>query len=593
MSENVKIKINEYDKTSPGGRGIDSTDIAFVPGFSSSSTAPVLEPILCTTVKEFEELFGSSPRILTSTDVTDKYKKYGFLPNDPDRSYIFAKELLYQGMPVVYANLTQNSDTQFDLDSPLITEGRTSGLSVTADGNDLEIKYEGAETAPAINSDITIAVTTSAITIKKKSSEVLDYISSVDTSLEDKLTIKSIMIESVTSGASDVTFTSISDNQIRIENTTDNDFTVKLHFLIKLHININVNTEYSLTLQSSGSGSQLDAFYADEAKINNVLDMIADKSIYSVKYITSGGYPSIVKKVTESGTAPNITYSEDVTSAEGKFAARMLDAAWSRADAVALIDYQLAPEELPFNISREDAFYSKMQRVCSSLGHGEYGAAMYPWGQYDCGNAGVSGIAMPASYAYLMCLAKAIKSSPNWLAMAGVSRGVVAGIKKIYTPNNVLSNKDAEEMQPKFGSSGNTISINCITDVKPYGLTIWGNRTLLKVDGAGTVALNFLNTRNMLSDIKKLLYTTAKSLMFEQNSETLWLRFKAGVSPLLNQLKIGNGISDYKIIKATTRYDGTPLSKGEISAIIKIYPIHAVEYFELNVEILDDDVVVS
>ena len=57
MSENVKIKINEYDKTSPGGRGIDSTDIAFVPGFSSSSTAPVLEPILCTTVKEFEELF--------------------------------------------------------------------------------------------------------------------------------------------------------------------------------------------------------------------------------------------------------------------------------------------------------------------------------------------------------------------------------------------------------------------------------------------------------------------------------------------------------------------------------------------------------
>ena len=81
--------------------------------------------------------------------------------------------------------------------------------------------------------------------------------------------------------------------------------------------------------------------------------------------------------------------------------------------------------------------------------------------------------------------------------------------------------------------------------------------------------------------------------MFEQNSDILWLKFKNSVSPLLNQLKSGNGISDYKIIKGTTKYNGDPLTKGEISAVIKIYPLYAVEYFELTVEISDEDVTVS
>ena len=69
-SENVKIRINEYDKTSPAGSPTDSTDIAFVPGFSVLASAPKCTPILCTTVDEFEATFGKTPRVLTTADVT-------------------------------------------------------------------------------------------------------------------------------------------------------------------------------------------------------------------------------------------------------------------------------------------------------------------------------------------------------------------------------------------------------------------------------------------------------------------------------------------------------------------------------------------
>ena len=135
--------------------------------------------------------------------------------------------------------------------------------------------------------------------------------------------------------------------------------------------------------------------------------------------------------------------------------------------------------------------------------------------------------------------------------------------------------------------------INAITNVKPYGLAIWGNRTLEPVAEKGTTALNFLNTRNMVSDIKKLAYSTAKSLMFEQDSDTLWLNFKSGVSPLLDQLKSGHGISNYKIIKGTTKYNGQALTRGEMAAVIKIYPLYAIEYFEITVVIADEDVSVQ
>ena len=81
--------------------------------------------------------------------------------------------------------------------------------------------------------------------------------------------------------------------------------------------------------------------------------------------------------------------------------------------------------------------------------------------------------------------------------------------------------------------------------------------------------------------------------MFEQDSDALWLRFKAGVSPLLDQLKSGYGLKDYKLIKGTTKYNGAALTKGEMAAVIKIIPMYAVEYFEITVVLADEDVQVS
>ena len=95
-----------------------------------------------------------------------------------------------------------------------------------------------------------------------------------------------------------------------------------------------------------------------------------------------------------------------------------------------------------------------------------------------------------------------------------------------------------------------------------------------------TVTLDQVN----MSDVKKTVYNAAKNLMFEQNSDVLWVNFLSQITPLLDKLMSGQGLSNYKIIKKATK------AKAKLEAVIKLYPIYAVEEFEVTIELSDEDV---
>ena len=594
MSENVKINIFEKDNTSPSGTGIDSTDIAFVPGFSALGTAPQNTPTLVTSVREFEKIFGSYPLVLTARDV-ESYSGYGFTEGDYDRSYIYAKELLFQGMPVIYSNIVSDNSYEgikFSEKSVMLDPNKTENykcLTIISDPN------KNGEIKITSNSDYTgdidfkfgINVNIEGTDTDTSASKIIDFRIG-----GSNFEVKNCKCE-VADTHKDLDIVELSPTQYDVRSAKAVK-DVKFAFIVTIHVSLAKHESVDIIItQPKSTISVLDVFYDkhSENHVNNqwaipstqnpVEDTIADKSIYSVKYITSGGYPSVISSN---------------NSASDVFAQDMIKAAAHRGDAVALIDYQLDSSERIFTVGDNKSTYSKIHALFDNNSDGSYGTMMSPWAMYNCSSTlgnGSNLISMPASFGYLMCVAKAIKSSPNWLAMAGVSRGLVPGIKSLLVPGGVVSNFIAEEMQPKYGVDNHNISINTITNIRPYGLTLWGNRTLKPVSKDGTVALNFLNTRNMLSDIKKLLYTTAKSCMFEQNGDDLWIKFKGGIEPLLRRLKAGNGISDYQIVRGTTKYNGDPLTKGEVAAVIKVYPMYAVEFFELAVEINDEDVTVS
>lgn len=257
-----------------------------------------------------------------------------------------------------------------------------------------------------------------------------------------------------------------------------------------------------------------------------------------------------------------------------------------RGDCVAIIDHTNNPDR---KLLGPDSVYNALteENGAYTIGNDAEFAAMFtPWAVYElvAENKNVpTRQVMPGSFAYLMSLARSIKTNANWLAIAGAARGTVPYIKALNTVER-LSNKIANDLQPRNGKT----SINPITNIKPYGLLIWGNRTMKDNSIEGNLtATSFLNIRNLVSDVKKQAYVTAKKYMFEQNTDILWVNFKAGITPLLDRMQSGQGLSGYKIIKSATN------EKAKVAATIKLYPFYAIEDFEITVVISDEEITVE
>lgn len=299
---------------------------------------------------------------------------------------------------------------------------------------------------------------------------------------------------------------------------------------------------------------------------------ITDKGEYQFKYLTSGGYP---------------VFEYD----NNKIYQAMAKVAAVRGDCVALIDHTDNHERpLQGTVDGVKSVHASINANTIPQLYDTYATMITPWCTFKLNGiyAGKdSELELPGSFAYLKCLAKMLASDSDWLAVAGVSRGKVPDFKSLCTVNP-LTNKIADSYQPEPNSNGRGVAINAITNVKPYGYCIWGNRTLRMQEETRTgFALNFLNIRNLVSDVKKQAYVAAKSLMFEQNNDVLWLNFKSLITPLLDQMVSGEGLSAYKLIKNTSQ------DKTKLSATIRLYPTYAVESFEIDITLEDQEVTVE
>ena len=325
---------------------------------------------------------------------------------------------------------------------------------------------------------------------------------------------------------------------------------------------INISTMYSAMNQIFDAGSDTG---------------LMDKGNYSFKYLTTGGYPIY-------------EYSN------GSLVKKVLNVAVNRGDCVAIIDHTDNPGR-DENIDHASSLYATVRADTDWSAHGEFATMFTPWATYsrlttDKDTTGsileTSDIRMPASFAYLLALADSIKTNANWLAIAGSARG---GVQHLATGGmtTIIPNGAADKMQPRDG-----VAINPITNINPYGNVIWGNRTLKdNADQGNLTATSFLSIRNLVSDIKKQCYTTARRLTFEQNNDILWTTFKAMMSPLLDTMMSGYGISGYKMVIDNDKMRELGYHKATICVKIILFPVYPVEDFYVSIVLKDDDISVT
>lgn len=695
-----RIIINEQDLTTTGIQDMQLTDIAYVPGFavlpdSDQNAAPPYTPALCTSVAQFETLFGKSPAYFntdqsypSSFNVDAVPSGNMFNANDPDPSYIYAKELIYAGIPVVYERMnvygvpadapsaeeydvtvehmyqilsetfvaskigygnTTIPNTTVSVDATTFmerypapgktefeykdTEITTVNASTTISGGEVQVDNTSFETAyPDVGTYIFTYINLYALSdssntdVKDTNDETVQLTVDVQTFTSSELFIGS--------GIGTYTFTYITDGTpgwvisgdtdvpvdldelgialvpgsgYELNPVADNTITViiddNLQWVYEQEavnlVNIGVSitagnpevnntitvivgtTTVSAWVDNSGSVVELENIgitltgSTDPTDGNTITittytvdPALLDKGQYSIKYLTTGGYPTF-------------EYSGKSISQT------MATLCKNRGDCIALIDHTNNPNRSLIGI---DSVYQQAlnQDLMLSDDSSSFAAMFTPWGtyslvgRYTINDTAFDYISLPPSFAYLITLANSIQVNPNWLAVAGATRGKVVNLREIDL-NQVLTNSIADSYQ-----SEKATSINPITNIRPYGQCIWGNRTM--VDNSkkgGTTALSFLNLRNLVSDIKKQLFTSCQALMFEQNTSILWVKFLSNITPLLDKMVSGSGISGYKVLK------GSPSDKAKIAATVIIYPIYAVEQFEITVYLTDNELAVE
>lgn len=299
---------------------------------------------------------------------------------------------------------------------------------------------------------------------------------------------------------------------------------------------------------------------------------LRDKGLYDPKFICLGEFAGV-----------------------GQFSiADVIECAEKRGDCIALIDH---PREISVSetILASDSYATKVHKWIELNAVSSYVATFSPWCSNTMYNTGTKAAPvypmLPPSFSFLATYANSVKTNPNWLSAAGAFRGNIPGFVKAEVK---YGEKDIDILQcrvtkytgdhEEFDDADNIgVACNPICNIEPFGVIIWGNRTALKNTVEGLKATSFLNVRNLACDIKKTMWKAARRYTFEQNTLRLWLNFCSQIRPLLDQAKVGEGISSYKFIQEETS------AKARLKARIVIVPIEAVEDFELSF-VLDDTI---
>lgn len=331
-------------------------------------------------------------------------------------------------------------------------------------------------------------------------------------------------------------------------------------------------------------------------------ELIKDRGLYNFKYMTTGGYPLFdAAELPNDGTASELkNWEKALTNLLEVCGQKTVDDSkdyiaedgstqrQGRGDCILLIDHTLDKCQDTMDLyHRARQWFEDPSNVNNETL--EFAAMFTPWCNYNMTyTSHTVDVDLPASFAYLSCLADSIQAYDNWHAISGVTRGTVKNINEILLTNPLTNTKANKCQADPETAERDRISINCITEIKPYGQVIWGNRTLQKADAYKHVtAMGFLNLRNEVSDIKKLVYRAARRWMFEQNTSVLWVNFKSTITPLLERMVNGYGLSRYEIRK------GAKTAKHKLYAEIRIWPIYAVEYIDVTIQILDEETIVT
>lgn len=253
-----------------------------------------------------------------------------------------------------------------------------------------------------------------------------------------------------------------------------------------------------------------------------------------------------------------------------------IDICESRADALAIIDLEGGYKPASENASLESDRLGNVRETVNAMKarnlNSSFGCAYYPWVKVLDSDSGFP-IWMPPSVVALGTMASSQENSALWFAPAGFNRG---GLSLGSSGLSVVGVR--EKLSSKQRDSLYEVNINPIASFPSEGIVIFGQKTLQAVPSA----LDRINVRRLVLFLKKEISRIAATLLFEPNVAATWNRFKGQATPVLEAVKGGFGISEYKLVLDETTTTPEEVDRNMMYAKLFIKPVYAIEFIGID-----------
>ena len=199
-----------------------------------------------------------------------------------------------------------------------------------------------------------------------------------------------------------------------------------------------------------------------------------------------------------------------------------------------------------------------------------FAAAYFPnLNMMDPYNPAIS-VEAPPSCAVLGAMGFNDAVSHPWYAPAGFTRGTLGTVEE----GTVIFDKDDLE-------SLHVVDINPITSFANSafdGMVVWGQKTMLQ----GKSALDRVNVRRLLIDIRRKVRVVANSILFEPNRESTLAAFSAQVNPILVRIQQQQGLDRFKVVIDSSTTTQQDIENNTIRGKIYLQPVKSIEFISLD-----------
>lgn len=195
-----------------------------------------------------------------------------------------------------------------------------------------------------------------------------------------------------------------------------------------------------------------------------------------------------------------------------------------------------------------------------------YAAAYWPWVQIKDPGTGKN-VWVPASTVIAGVYAYNDKVSEPWFAPAGINRG---GLSKVIR---------AEQKLPQ--SSRDTLyngKVNPIATFPKTGTVVYGQKTLQ----TRASALDRVNVRRLLIQLKSTISQIANNLVFEQNTIATRNQFLSQVNPYLESVQQKQGLYAFQVKMDDTNNTPDVIDRNQLVGQIYLQPTKTAEFIYLD-----------